>query len=441
MKAFLVTHVGDAAMLLGLAVLWKAAGTLSIAPLLAKAPSLPAGVATVAALLLFAGAVGKSAQFPLHFWLPDAMEGPTPVSALIHAATMVAAGVFLVARMWPLFAVSGAALTVILTIGVFTALAAATVAVAQTDIKKVLAYSTISQLGFMFAALGVGAWPAALFHLVTHAAFKALLFLGSGSVIHGTGTQELPEMGGLARRMPVTAVTWTVGALALAGFPGLAGFFSKDAVLAAVLHGSPVAGVALLVASFLTAFYITRATSLAFLGTARTDGHAHEGGPAMAVPLVVLAAGAAALGYFGGPLMHLLGAEAEHLDLLIAGVSGVVAVAGIGLGYAFYRRGLAADEALSTRLGAGWGAMRAAYGFDDAVARLVTRPVIGGADAAYERVDRGRIDAFVEWCGAAARRAGVWLAALENGDGQWYAALVGAGVILLLAMSVLAGRT
>ncbi len=214
----------------------------------------PAAI-TAAAVLLAVGAIGKSAQFPLHIWLPDAMEGPTPVSALIHAATMVAAGVFLVARTWPLFEAAPTARTVLLAAGLISALGAALAAIPQRDIKKVLAYSTISQLGFMFAALGVGAWAFAFFHLVTHAAFKALLFLTSGSVIHGSGTQDLREMGGLRKEMPVTFAVWVVGVLSLVGLSPLAGFFSKDAILDAVWIAVPLAGAVLFATAFVTGVY------------------------------------------------------------------------------------------------------------------------------------------------------------------------------------------
>ena len=290
-KAFLTTRVGDVGLLVGLAVLWWATGSLAYQEVVARIEPMPAGLLLAAAVCLAIGAMGKSAQFPLHAWLPDAMEGPTPVSALIHAATMVAAGVFLIVRVWPIFELAAGAREMVLVVGVISALGGSLIALVQRDIKKVLAYSTISQLGFMFAALGVGAWAAAFFHLMTHAAFKGLLFLASGSVIHGSGTQDLHEMGGLRAKMPVTFATWTVGALALAGIPGFAGFFSKDAVLDAVLRDAPLAGWALLAASALTAFYMARSTRLAFGGRpVRPDAHPHESPASMAAPLVALAA-------------------------------------------------------------------------------------------------------------------------------------------------------
>jgi NADH-quinone oxidoreductase subunit L len=255
---------------------------------------------TVAALALFMGAVGKSAQFPLHVWLPDAMAGPTPVSALIHAATMVAAGVFLVARTYPVFYAAEGALTVVAYVGGFTALFAATIATVDEDIKGVLAYSTISQLGYMIMALGVGAFTAGVFHLMTHAFFKALLFLGSGSVIHAVHTQNMHEMGGLWSKMKVTAVTFIVGALALAGIPPFAGFFSKDAILAGAYGSHPLLFWMGWVAAILTAFYMTRQIILVFFGKPHdeeTHEHAHESPSMMTVPLIMLAIPATVFGW------------------------------------------------------------------------------------------------------------------------------------------------
>src|SRR5881398_3128470 len=259
-KAFIVNRVGDFGFGLGVLWLWTALGTLDYTDVFAKTGDLAPGVATGIALLLFMGACGKSAQLPLHVWLPDAMEGPTPVSALIHAATMVTAGVYMVARSHALFERSGVALEVVAWVGTATAIFAATIALVQTDIKRVLAYSTVSQLGYMFAAVGLGAYAAGIFHLVTHAFFKALLFLGAGSVIHGLGgEQDLRKMGGLSSRMVTTTITTTVGGLGLAGVPGLAGFFSKDEILAAAFHsGHLVVWGLLLLGAFLTAFYTSR---------------------------------------------------------------------------------------------------------------------------------------------------------------------------------------
>jgi NADH-quinone oxidoreductase subunit L len=310
-KAFIVNRVGDFGFALGVMWLWSALGTLDYDAVFAGVGQLSPATATGIALLLFVGACGKSAQLPLHTWLPDAMEGPTPVSALIHAATMVTAGVYMVARSHALFERSGVALEVVAWVGVATALFAATIGLVQTDIKRVLAYSTISQLGYMFAAVGLGAYAAGIFHLVTHAFFKALLFLGAGSVIHGlNGEQDLRKMGGLAPRMVVTTITMTLGAAGLAGVPGLAGFFSKDEILAAAFREHhPLMWALLLLGAFLTAFYTFRLLFLAFFGAPRMPKdvahHVHESPRVMTLPLGVLAILTVVAGWW-------LGVPSEH---------------------------------------------------------------------------------------------------------------------------------
>jgi len=294
-KAFIVNRVGDFGFGLGVLWLWTALGTLDYGDVFAKVGDLAPGAATAIALLLFMGACGKSAQLPLHVWLPDAMEGPTPVSALIHAATMVTAGVYMIARSHALFERSGGALEVVAVVGTITAVFAASIGLVQTDIKRVLAYSTISQLGYMFAAVGLGAYAAGIFHLVTHAFFKALLFLGAGSVIHGLGgEQDLRKMGGLAPKMVTTTITMTVGAVGLAGLPPFAGFFSKDEILHAAYAGHHrLLWALLLLGAFMTAFYSFRLIFLAFFGGPRMSRevahHVHESPWVMTLPLVVLA--------------------------------------------------------------------------------------------------------------------------------------------------------
>jgi NADH-quinone oxidoreductase subunit L len=325
-KAFMTTRVGDVFMLLGIAFLYSATGTLTFSEIFqprvlealaaARTPILGLTAAGLIGLLLFIGTVGKSAQWPLHVWLPDAMEGPTPVSAMIHAATMVSAGVYMVIRMFPLLSLDAHTMTVVAFIGSLTALFAATIAVAQNDIKKVLAYSTISQLGFMIAALGVHAYVAAAFHLVTHAFFKALLFLGSGSVIHGmehgvlhTGehvdAQDMFNMGGLRRKMPITFWTFLIGGLALSGFPVLtAGFWSKDEIFAEAFGSGHLAVfIVLATAAFLTAFYTMRQITLTFFGEPRSKAaeHASETTWTMTIPLIVLAVFAVGFGWVGIP--------------------------------------------------------------------------------------------------------------------------------------------
>ena len=416
-KAFMTTRVGDVFMLLGVAYLYSATGSLSFrvvfspenierlaAPGSAIGGFLGLSAAGLIGLLLFIGTIGKSAQFPLHVWLPDAMEGPTPVSAMIHAATMVSAGVYMVIRMFPLLSAGweeGSALTPAMTamamIGAFTALFAATIALAQNDIKRVLAYSTISQLGYMIAALGIGAYAAAAFHLVTHAFFKALLFLGSGSVIHGvehgvlhTGNhqvdpQDMFHMGGLWKKMPVTFATFLIGGFALSGFPVLtAGFWSKDEILAdAFAHNLPVF-LTLALAALLTAFYTMRQITLTFLGQPRTKEaeHAHETPWTMTVPLLVLSVFAIGFGWLGIPegltggaipnWFHdfVAGTLTQHLPALEFNIapmliSVVIALSGLGLGYWVYRGVKAGDpDPLQKPLGLVYGWLKNKYGFD-----------------------------------------------------------------------------
>ncbi len=376
-KAFIVTRIGDLGFLLGILWLYDATGSLlfydggngvleatALSSMVAQTTVGGLAVSTAIGLLIFCGAVGKSGQFPLHVWLPDAMEGPTPVSALIHAATMVAAGVFLIARVYPLMMadhdlvhVPLHALTVVAFIGAITALMGALIAVAQNDIKRVLAFSTVSQLGYMMLALGVGSWVAAIFHLLTHAFFKALLFLGAGSVIHAAHhEQDIRKLGGLSKLMRVTFLTFAVGTLALAGFPFLfSGFWSKEAVLHAahewdVSHLPLYAGLAAVV---LTAFYMTRLVAETFFGKPRSHAaeHAHENSAAMTGPLVILAICAVGLGFLGTPAWPwlqsaLTGAPVEPHSLLEGGglmmLSIVLVALGLGTGWAVYWRRLRA---------------------------------------------------------------------------------------------------
>src|SRR5438132_13348031 len=338
LKAFVTTRVGDFSMMIGILILFLHTGTLAFTGVFhgIEAGQIGGPVLTLAAILVFGGAVGKSAQIPLHVWLPDAMEGPTPVSALIHAATMVAAGVYLVARTYPLFLLSQGhqALQVVAYVGGITALFAATMGVVEDDIKRVLAYSTVSQLGYMFMGLGVLTYSAGMFHLITHAFFKALLFLGAGSVIHVVATNNMKEMGGLARAMPVTFWTFLVATLALPGIPPFSGFFSKDAILmAAYTHDKVLWGLGTL-GAFVTALYMGRLIWYTFAGAFRggapvpggsgagghTGGHLHESPAVMTVPLVILAAGSIALGFLEHPFdrfVHFEGVEAApfHLGL------------------------------------------------------------------------------------------------------------------------------
>ncbi|MEX2221200.1 MAG: NADH-quinone oxidoreductase subunit L [Candidatus Rokuibacteriota bacterium] len=359
-KAFIVNRVGDFGFGLGIMLIWVTFGTLSYAEVFAKADaSVATGTYLAISLLLFMGACGKSAQLPLFTWLPDAMEGPTPVSALIHAATMVTAGVYMVARCHKLFEMAPLSLEIVAWVGGLTAVFAATIGLVQTDIKRVLAYSTISQLGYMFVGVGVGAYAAGIFHLVTHAFFKALLFLGAGSVIHGlSGEQDLRKMGGIAPRMMTTTVTFLIGAFGLAGVPPLAGFFSKDEILASAFHEHYYLLWALLmVGAFMTAFYTFRLVFLAFFGGPRMSKevahHVHESPASMTVPLIVLAVATVVAGLAfgipsstGTPFARFLSpvlplAEGEHsagaaFTLLL--LSAVVAIAGVALAWFVYGR-------------------------------------------------------------------------------------------------------
>ncbi|WKZ47961.1 MAG: NADH-quinone oxidoreductase subunit L [Anaerolineales bacterium] len=438
-KAFMTTRIGDVFMLLGIAYLYYVTGTLSFREIftettlrtLASIPSMVNGLSSAGliGLLLFIGTIGKSAQFPLHVWLPDAMEGPTPVSAMIHAATMVSGGVYTAIRMFPLLSLDATTMSIVAFIGAFTALFAATIALAQNDIKRVLAYSTISQLGFMIAALGIGAYVAAVFHLITHAFFKALLFLGSGSVIHGmehgilyTGNhnvdpQDMFNMGGLKNKMPITFWTFLIGGFALSGFPIItAGFWSKDEILAdAFAHNLPVF-VTLAVAAFLTAFYTMRQITLTFLGEPRTKeaAHAHETPWTMTTPLVVLSVLAIGYGWIGIPEHFPLlgglvpnwlhdfvgGTLAEHPEALEFNVvplltSLVVALGGLGLGYLMYRN---VNSPAEDKLQLGF--LKNKYYFDEIYDVVFIKPITWFADkVVYQIMDKGFIDGILHLFG------------------------------------------
>ena len=439
-KAFMTTRVGDVFMLLGIAYLYSVTDTLSFRAIFSEEvlqtlASIPSGflgfsAAGLIGLLLFIGTVGKSAQFPLHVWLPDAMEGPTPVSAMIHAATMVSAGVYAVIRMFPLISLDEKTMTTVAFIGAFTALFAATIAVAQNDIKRVLAYSTISQLGFMIAALGIGAYIAAVFHLITHAFFKALLFLGSGSVIHGmehgvlhTGNhavdpQDMFNMGGLKNKMPITFWTFLIGGFALSGFPLVtAGFWSKDEIFAdAFGHGHMAVFITLALAAFLTAFYTMRQITLTFLGEARTPEaeHAQETPWTMTAPLIILSIFAVGYGWFGIPeqfpglgglipnwLHEFVGGTlAEHPEAVEFNwvpllTSLIVALGGLGLGYFVYRD---VDSVTEDKLQIDF--LKRKYYFDEIYDAVFVKPAYWFAEnVVYKFIDQGVIDGILHLFG------------------------------------------
>jgi NADH-quinone oxidoreductase subunit L len=420
----------------------------------------------IACLLLFGGACGKSAQFPLFTWLPDAMAGPTPVSALIHAATMVTAGVYLVVRLNPLFAHAPAVLAVIGTVGALTALIGASTALLQRDIKKVLAYSTISQLGYMFLALGVGAWAAAIFHLVTHAFFKGLLFLGAGSVIHGMhDEQDMTRMGGLRRHMPRTYATFVAGALALSGMPLMSGYFSKDEILAHNFFAGGFHGVLWLVglvAAALTAFYTWRMVALTFHGTERFDPdavHPHESPGSMTGPLAVLAAASVLGGLLGLPAVfgehvHAIGNWLEpvtaagtavlhpegphHASLLMEWVllalGAAIALFFAHRGFHAFTGGPAADDELR-RVRPGRAAfLEDAWGIDRAYANVVVAPLVRAAGWIAAVVDQRAIDGTVNGVATLVRRVGTGLRGLADGNVKTYALYVGAGTAFLLVL-------
>ena len=470
-KAFVVNRVGDLGFGLGIMMIWVNLGTLSFREVFAQVGTLDTTTVTVIALLLFAGAVGKSAQFPLHVWLPDAMEGPTPVSALIHAATMVNAGVYLVARANPIFVEAPVAMWTVAIIGVFTAIFAAAIALTQNDIKKVLAYSTVSQLAYMFFALGIGAWTAAIFHLVAHGFFKGLLFMGSGSVIHGAGgEQDMRFMGNLRAPMRWTYLTMVVGSLALAGIPIFAGFFSKDEILAEAFNrGYLVFYLVGIVVAFMTAFYTFRMIFMTFWGEWRGPraawDHIHESAPTMVAPLVILAVPTALVGLLlgippEGGLIHtwLEGVfhDAEeagilpgsifaggHHDFELFGLGGLlllvgaaVGVAGIALAYRWYvqRPESAGRFVERIPLGLGPGMYRASvnkYYVDDIYQLVWSRGGVLLSNALWW-FDAKIIDGAVNGAGWLARTVGGGLRKTQTGRVENYGLGIAAGLAVVL---------
>jgi len=453
-KAFITNRIGDAGFLLGMFVLYQALGTLDMdrinAAFMGSAP--PAVSASLVGILLFIGASGKSAQIPLHVWLPDAMAGPTPVSALIHAATMVTGGVYLVARLSGIYMHAPEASAVITAVGVFTALFAATIAVAQNDIKKVLAYSTISQLGFMFVALGVGAYSVAIFHVYTHAFFKACLFLGAGSVIHAlSGEQDIRKMGGLARRIPVTFATFAVATAAIAGVPPLAGFFSKDEILwyafASAHGGSPLLFAVAATTALLTAFYMFRLLWLTFFGRSRmspeVEHHVHESPVSMTGVLVVLAALSAIGGFLSIP--HYLEAQLplpdvvpalEHFETPLVALSIVVAFAGLAAAAFVYGDAGDRAEALRRRFPGVYRVLSGKYFVDEAYDALIARPLYWVSDRVFLKVgDQKIFDGTLHGLAALGRRTAGGLSRVQNGNLHLYALLVLVGIIGSLAWS------
>ena len=449
-KAFIVNRIGDAGLILGMILAYHAFGSLDFVDIATNAGSLAKealwewGPITLACVLFFIGATGKSAQIPLQVWLPDAMEGPTPVSALIHAATMVTAGVYLVARLAPLYAKSETALGLVAVVGATTALMAATIALVQTDIKKVLAYSTVSQLGYMFLACGVGAFGVGVFHLFTHAFFKALLFLGSGSVIHAmSGEQDMRHMGGLRAKIPWTFGTFVIGWLAIAGIWPFAGFFSKDEILLGAWNAHrPVLFAVALLTAFLTAFYMSRLLFMTFFGKFRgsheAEHHVHESPWTMLLPLVLLAVGSASVGFLINvphivePAFRLGEVREEHVDWLPV-VATINAILGIFVAFWMYVK----DTDLPGKVAASFAPLvrvfENKYGFDlayDAFARTV---VVKGSDLFLWKVfDVGIIDGLVNGAAEFTASLGERVRLIESGLVRAYALAILGGAVALL---------
>ena len=463
LKAFWTTKAGDVGLLVGIVLLWRAAGTFDLTELRSMAGdgTLPLAGLSVVTACMYLGAAGKSAQFPLHVWLPDAMEGPTPVSALIHAATMVTAGVYLLHRTAWLFALTPEVLVVVAWIGALTALVAAILACAQDDIKRVLAYSTVSQLGYMMAAIGAGFSAAGFFHLLTHGLFKALLFLGAGAVIHAVGSNDLPRMGGLARRMPQTAIVFLVGTLSLAGLPLFAGFLSKEQILGAVLAGGLTGPfLVLMLVAFLTAFYMFRVVFLAFFGTAApaaalvegsvegigegigedgADGgthgaahgaahHPHDPPAPMLLPLWVLALLSMAVGVYY-TFAHADPGFESPAWLMPAAVG--TGVAGIALAWATYQRRAIDAETLAGLVGPIRRAAHARFWIDDLFEGVVARAALA-LSAVIGWLDRYLVDGVLNVVSAWTVETGDEMRAMQTGRVQDYVYGLAVGLLLIL---------
>jgi NADH-quinone oxidoreductase subunit L len=450
-KAFITNRVGDAGFLLGMFLLYHTLGTLDMDLIndAFNAPVMPAVSASLVGVLLFIGAMGKSAQIPLHVWLPDAMAGPTPVSALIHAATMVTAGVYLVARLNGVYAHAPEASQLVAVIGAATAFFAATVAIVQTDIKKVLAYSTLSQLGFMFVALGVGAYGVAVFHLYTHAFFKACLFLGAGSVIHAmSGEQDIRRMGGLAKKIPVTFVTFAVATAAIAGIPPLAGFFSKDEILwfsfASESGGSALLWITMSFTALMTSFYMFRLLWVTFLTPSRmtheAEHHVHESPLSMTGVLVVLAVlsalgGFISIPHFLEPLLPMARAHEslEHYETTLIVLSVVLAAVGLAAAIFIYRNGLARADALAARFPRLHRLLSGKYYVDELYDAVLNRPLNWISDRVFLRIGDGLlIDGTLNGLAAIAQRTAGRLSRVETGNLQFYVVLAVLGIVACL---------
>ncbi len=449
-KAFFITRIGDFGFLAAIILIFSSTGTLNVMEIhsMAAAGLVSGTIITWATLGIFMGAMGKSSQFPLHTWLPDAMEGPTPVSALIHAATMVAAGVFLVARMYPLFEHSQTTLATVAIIGGITALFAGTIALVMNDIKKVLAYSTISQLGYMMLGLGLGGVAVGIFHLFTHAFFKALLFMGAGSINHSTGTFDMRKMGGLARLMPWTFATFIIGSLSLAGIWPMAGFFSKEEILASAMANQPVLFVLALATAFMTAFYMFRVVFMTFTGRCKSPVKPHESGRIMVIPMVVLAVLAICAGWFNatGGFSGLLVSDKAHgwlygifgiLSHPLAWISLLVASGGILLAWAMYYKRWISPLKVSSRFWAPYVIFSHKYWIDELYEKYIGQKLLNsGLFNLFNRFDSIVIDGVVNDIANLNLSSGKIIRRVQSGNLQLYALffLLGVAVISILAM-------
>lgn len=445
-KAFITTRIGDFGLLLGILLLQITFGTLDFQELKTLVPEYiwinGTGFMTIVGILLFIGPIGKSGQFPLHVWLPDAMEGPTPVSALIHAATMVVAGVYLVGRAFFIFSSLPLVMSFIAWLGAFTALFAATIAITQRPIKKILAYSTISQLGYMMLALGVGSLTASFFHLMTHAFFKALLFLGAGAVMHAMHDEaDIFKMGGLAKKMPTTFMTMTIGVLAIAGLPPFAGFFSKDEILAAAAEVSMPLYIIAAFTAFLTAFYMSRLLFVTFLGELKPDCPAHEVDPFMKTPLLVLAFLAVTSGAWGhffgfGDWVRFGPAHHEGINLLIASSSTVLSIIAMMLAYGIYVSHRWSSYELREKMGILFTLSYNKF-FVDEIYTVFRNIVCDGMGKVCYWIDLNIIDGAVHLSAKCFNWAGAALNYAQNGQVQRYALVFVGGVICLVVYSLI----
>jgi NADH-quinone oxidoreductase subunit L len=446
-KAFIVTRLGDFGFLLGIIILTSITNTYNFieTEAVVKTGIISPAMMTLIVLLLFSGAAGKSGQFPLHVWLPDAMAGPTPVSALIHAATMVAAGVFIVARLFPLFSSSHDAMLVIAYLGAFTAIFSASIALVQDDIKRVLAYSTLSQLGYMMLALGVGGYAAGMFHLTTHSAFKALLFLGAGNVIHASNTNIIWKMGGLGKKMPITMITFAIATFAIAGIFPFAGFWSKDEILVTTLNsGHEILYYVAIVTAFMTAFYMARVFFVTFTGSPKTDDsvHPHEMPLTMTVPLIILALLSIFIGFIGVPgteknittfLMSGHGSVHESgINWTVAITSTIVAISGFILAFLIYSAGLIKPETLKQKSGFIYTILKNKFYVDEFYLFILDKTffLVSSSIAWF---DRHVIDGTVDLAAYIVRESGNRLRVTISGKVEQYALFVFLGMVAVIA--------